>query len=187
MIDAQHAGDAHVMAHARDEVAIAIAAQRDRRQRRQAPVLTAEEQRVGRRAGGEVEQEQVAPAPDLVGVAAHADRQIEVELRAPPRERLELALHRPLRDDVSCRPRCIGAERDRSRRGRERTARHRDRRPATCASRCARARRSRETRRSRTRRLRCAHASIAAARAGSASSRAANASIAGRRHAYCAR
>ena len=38
-----------------DEVAIAIAAQRDRRQRRQAPVLTAEEQRVGRRAGGELE------------------------------------------------------------------------------------------------------------------------------------
>jgi hypothetical protein len=120
VIDAQHPRDLHVVADAADEVAIAIATQRDRRQRGQAPVLAAEEQRIGWRARRQRRHEQPAMPPNFIRIAVHADRQIDIELHVVPGERLELLLHRPLRHHVRVDVRALRAERDRIRAGHDR-------------------------------------------------------------------
>ena len=115
-------------------------------------------------------------APHLVRVAVHADRQIEVEADAVALAScLELALHRPLRDDVR-----VDA---RARRRRARSRRRASRRTAASSrsmaghvapARARAARRSRGTRRSRTRPSRAPTRRSPATRAASASRRAAH-------------
>ena len=55
MIDAQHTGQAHVVAQRFDVITIALLAKRFRMKRRKAPVLAFDEQSIGRRAAAHIE------------------------------------------------------------------------------------------------------------------------------------
>jgi hypothetical protein len=79
MVDAQHAGKAHVMAQAFDIVAVALPADCFWLKRRKAPALALDKQTVGGRAAVDAEGEQISLAPDIVAVPVDAEGEVEIE------------------------------------------------------------------------------------------------------------
>jgi hypothetical protein len=83
MVDAQHASVPHVGAQCRDERREAAPPQRERVDRRQAPVLPRPAQRIGRRADRRARRHQFLVGPGIRAVRNDPDRKVAVE---PDRE-----------------------------------------------------------------------------------------------------
>src|SRR5439155_14461757 len=82
VVDAQHAGRLHLMAHTLDEIAVALLARDVRQDRREAPILAAGETRIGWRADGSSSGEQCWIPPGVKAIRADPYGQIEVESNA---------------------------------------------------------------------------------------------------------
>src|SRR5262245_49632979 len=83
MIYSQHGAERHVVAQTIDIVTISLPPNRFGMERRKAPVLASDEQLVGRRTGGSVQDKQLALAPDIIAIAIYSQGKIQIEADTP--------------------------------------------------------------------------------------------------------